>query len=356
MSVAPKFERIKKSIDESRKIIPLKERVELYRTLNTYVDNNINVEIFFGRKRRSGSTAAARAFSEIDQSLREGGSLSGAMKPYIPHDEYVFVSAAELQTNMGLMLGQLVGMVEKKNQQNKSFKQAMIIPIVAYLVTMFILALVVFYVAPMIMDIVGTEAKKMTWVPNVFYPMLVTFMPFYIIASPLILIFIQWWLPNGRKGGLRQYLDRIPPFSSYKDLVASQFMIATASALKGKISFSTALHLQTQVAPFYVRSWLSEIQDNFRESEMNDVEALDIGLIGEIEMDVIEDYFITHDFSEAMIRIGQDSLEVTTARIESQFRVMTLVIGVVSLVSLVAIVGIIVGYMGANTSTPDINF
>lgn len=349
------FGKIADSHYKQKSIIPLEERIELYRTLYTYVSNKLNPEFLFKRKRRSGSKAMHAAYRRINLSLERGASLSESVRPFIPHDEYIFVNAAEQQPTMELMLDQLVNMVSQKTEQAKAFKQAAVLPIVAYFVSLFIMALVIFFIGPMIMDIVGGEAKKMIWVPTVFYPALITFFPIILAGTPALLIFIIWWMPNGGRSPLRSIVDRIVPFSAYKEYVASQFMIITAASLEGRISFNQSVLLQVSVAPRYLKSWLVDIRSRFKSGDYSDIAGLDIGLIGPKEMDIIQDYDQTHDFSIAMIRVGKNSLERTTEKIKSQFKITALVTGVVAVISIVLVVGVFIAFMASNIATPGID-
>src|SRR5262249_52631591 len=80
-----------------------------------------------------------------------------------------------------------------------------------------------------------------------------------VFAVPVIVAAIAWTIPNLSKAEIRVYLDRIPPWSFYRALHGSGFLVNMSVMLKAGIQMAEALLLLSEEGGPWLRTRIQAI-------------------------------------------------------------------------------------------------
>lgn len=327
-----------------------KDRFELYELLAIYVSDRSDPEILFNKKRRTDQGRKNRIYKKVKLRMSEGISLSEALKPFIPSDEYIFLEAANGQRDFAVMLEELIRVSEAKNDVISTFRKGALMPIVIYIVSIMITSVAVYFLAPSILEMVGNQHDdlKMKWVPATLIPMASMYLPVISFLIPFLFLLIVLTMPHFSHTGSRVYLDRVFPWNTYKDMNSSIMLLISASAIKGGLTLEHIFKLQASISPKYMASWLELIRDRLSSGEFSDPEAMDVGIINDDDMDLIDDYSVSREFSAAIVKIGARALNNAKERMKYKFFRFTFLFAMMLLTAALYLIGSIVGYLILN--------
>lgn len=99
-----------------------------------------------------------------------------------------------------------------------------------------------------------------------------------------------------------KFLDKIPPYSLYKEIQAGLFLSSLSTLLKSGMTFANSLEFIESEAPKYVQDKIVEVIDNTNEGR-SEGEAINIEFIGDVGDD-IEDFSMGSDIGTAMAKLG----------------------------------------------------
>lgn len=122
-------------------------------------------------------------------------------------------------------------------------------------------------------------------------------------------------------GRAREYLDHFAPYSIYRDLRASEFLVALAAMASANTSMFDAVSLMMQGAEPWLRMHLARIRHSLR-SERSMVRAVDTGLFSNEVFDRIAEYAERSNFEKGIRKIGLATIEETAERISKRSQII----------------------------------
>ena len=122
--------------------------------------------------------------------------------------------------------------------------------------------------------------------------------------------------PRLKRGKLRAFLDHLPPFSLYRTIQSSSFLVSLSSQLRAGVPVETGIQNIAQISTPWARSHAEEMLLRIARGEEPGT-AMNTGMMEkELAMDV-QAYAETSSFSAAISKIGKRLVERTLYRVKA---------------------------------------
>lgn len=259
-----------------------KQRYRIYRKLQGMLNMNEALSRSLDRLYQNASEMgkypkrpAAMALREWFLKDRQGLGLSAAMEGWIPDGELSLIRSGEESGMMGKAFASIQKVGERASQMRSAVTYA-----VAYPVFMMILVSFVLYMfgvnliqnmrktaPPKVMEAMGGVADVSDFIAN--------WGLWVLVGIFVACCFITWTLPIWT-GKLRSKFDMFPPWSWYRALQGSSFLLGLAALLGAQVPLKRALEILEDQA----RPWLRERINSARQEVLrgrNLGEALRVG-------------------------------------------------------------------------------
>jgi hypothetical protein len=325
-----------------KKMLSIKQRVELYELIYDYVVGNVNPKSIFVNNRVKKDKNKEFIYKEIGKKLQNSISLDVALSHHIPSDEAQLFRIGSDQESLSDMLKSMIKIILAKESASKTFKTAAIKPTIMASLS-FIIALIFLYLlAPLFLE----AAEEPTIVSTTILPMTKFFFPIFVFICIGYTVFVLLSLTKLKQGTFRDFLDKnIFPFNSYKAMVSTISMLSAASSLKGGVPIVRLYGLKSRMANDYERSWFEIIDTNLKSSQ-SDVVAMDVGFYNEDDMDLLYDYQSSQGFGSALEKISIRALDRLSDRVAVQVKTVSIIIAVISFFLFVGIIGMLGYHVG----------
>ena len=290
-----------------------KRRIEFYHMLNILTTNGVSIQaaLTLIKKKmfemRLKNSSLNIIISDLLRDMSRGVPFHRALAKWIPNNEYILIEASHKDIPNALK-------IVHNHTRHISYIRSAIFSALAYPCMMFLLLIATllifaFYIMP--------NMEKLTPVTN--WPPISYNL--YIIANFLrehiltiaaaflaIIVFCSWSLANLSVIGLRNILDRIPPWNIYKTYVATSLLIALSSSIKLGMSFNTAIAQLKEISSPYLTRLLRRVQLRLmRGSNFGD--AIDIGLFDMETLVILSVFSITNKIEQGVQYIADKNTE-----------------------------------------------
>lgn len=291
---------------EKRKILFEKYQVLLENGL-TYKD--ITEKMI---QRAKSKTPQVYFLEHLREELAEGREFSDALEGWATTNEIMIIASGEASGDISNAFKQCAKLMGKIIEMRKTIKAASIYPTVLLVALFAIIYAFANFMLPILRDFSSPDKWPSSaqslgnfsqWISdNLIFVLMAIAGLFWVVAKSM---------PNLRGPIRDQILDRIPPYSLYKEIQSGLFLSALATLLKSDMTFSKSLEFIEGEATPYVKDKIYEIIENTNEGK-NEGEAINIDFVGEVGND-IEDFAIGSDIGTAMESLGdklvQDKIE-----------------------------------------------
>lgn len=238
-----------------------KERIQFYESLCALLENGVGIDdaleelraIFSdGGKKRRDPTALATA--GISQAVRNGKSLGDACQRWMPYQETAIIAAGERSGALVQAFLDCVQMIEARGRILSLILSVTVYPIMLWAMMAYLLHVIASRMVPAMTRVSNPEGW--TGIPYLLYQVSSYVNNWGLLTLIVVLSVIV--LATGSlpylTGPLRVRLDRLPPWSIYKALHGSTFLLNISVMLKANINQIEALQsLQRGATP-----WLRE--------------------------------------------------------------------------------------------------
>ncbi|WP_454744100.1 type II secretion system F family protein [Cupriavidus necator] len=203
---------------------------------------------------RRPSRPAALMLADIMHSIREGKSLGEALERWGSPQEVALVKAGEEAGNLEDQLAVVADMLAAKGEMVGTILSAMGYPVVVIGSAFGMLYMISTVVVPKLSKLTPPDrwdgaARLLNQVAS-----MVNNYWALVFLIPVIFGVIAWSIPNLSKAEIRVYLDRIPPWSFYRALHGSGFLVNMSVMLKAGIQMSEALLLLSEEGGPWLRT------------------------------------------------------------------------------------------------------
>lgn len=227
-----------------------RKRIDFYRVLEVLLRNNVTVneslsKIYdvYSNNGSKKSNHIAQIVHEIRRSYNNVASLSKALAPWVPYEEMVLIRAGEKTGTIGKQLLQAIKQIKSKGRFVKSIVKCLAYPIVIMLMISYLMYVVAYKVVPPMSKV--TDPATWSGVGRllaVIADFTVTYGIWVGIAFLMLFIGCILSLPYSF-GNTRVFLDRVPPWSIYRVIQGSNFLLNIAVLLSSGIKLENALRI-----------------------------------------------------------------------------------------------------------------
>lgn len=223
------------------------ERIRFYRGLAAYLDNNLNLmdAMRLMQKRAGmGGGAIKQAMGDMRDGLESGASLPAAMQAFIPADEFLIIASGTEAGRQSEALKLAADFVQTRQNVWAAVGKELSYPL--FLCTMFIalLCLISLKIIPELSQLSdpatwGSAAHSLHSVST-----FVASWKGVVCAAAVALVLggIALSLPRWTGKG-RNFFEKLPPWSVYRMLMGSVWMLTLATLLRGGVQATRALQL-----------------------------------------------------------------------------------------------------------------
>lgn len=316
----------------------LKIRINLYKRLKSYTEEQFPVYdslLKFKNRYEKRKDFRAKIIAIWLDNMKMGASFSAAIKGWVPESELNLISAGEEGEGIEKGLGEAIKFAESAQKIKKTIIAGSSYPAILLVVLLGFIAMFSVKLAPTYLAILPVER----WPDlgrNLYFTSKFLVDYWYIILAILIGAGTITGMTMGTwTGRVREFFDKLPPWSVYKVYQASAFLISLASMMQSGTPLNDGLKRIKRVSSPWVGQYMDEMLKNLRRGGKNFGQHLDVGLLDEETAGDVIDYSELGKFEEAIYSIGEQNLEESVEKIDQRMAIVKNI--------MIALVGIMVG-------------
>lgn len=282
----------------------------------------IDTEIDIQRKRYAAAkNPLAKVFSHWHSKMSQG-KFNVAIKGTVPQSDLMIISASERSSTLPDGLRFLAKSIRQMKVMTSAIRSACFFPMFMMLVLFGMMYLFATLLAPILVQIYPVELFPTSG--KYFYYISVSFkenwpaVVMFLLAIPIFFVLSLERLT----GSFRNFLDRYPPYSIYRDYQASLFLVSFSSLIASGVSFDEALKMIRAQSNKYMKWQITSMLRRYPLNPTKPAKALEVGLFPNELRYMIEDYGRRNNFSDALKKIGLVAIEKTTNRVVQSAKFM----------------------------------
>ena len=234
------------------------KRIGIYSKLARFLANGVPLlkalETLYTHESKEGkepNKPVAIMIGDIIGKLKNGDGFSFAMKKWAKSNELTLLEAGEVSGQLDKSLDDLVYIYEAQTAM-RSALWGLAYPFALIISTFFYLYIFGSKVVPAFADIVPIEKWNSTGKRMVLLADFATNQLWIVALVSVFMIAISIYSAPRLTGGIRKYLDKIPPWSIYKINTGCSFLVSLSSLLNAGVPTPEAvLILSRNASPWY---------------------------------------------------------------------------------------------------------
>ena len=340
---------IKNTVERSVRFGP-SQRKRALRKIGTYVNAGINLPEalrqmarFASKDGRDPGNYSSRVFTRWQRKVASGRPLAESMKGYIPEAERQMITAAEKYGRLAEGIEKALSISEGMKRIRGAIVAAVTYPIILTIAIIAFMVYMNYQIFPGFADSLPKEQwPKTTANLDAVSSFVTSYLIFICAGIGALAALFLWSLPRWT-GPIRDMVDEYPPYSVYKTVFGTVFLLSVAGYVKAGMNTPEIMQTMMKTAsPWYVRK-LRAIYAELGRGATDLGDALARTGQNFPSEEVIEDLrtFAKHKGSdEALEELGSTILESSIERIQNQTKV-------VFYGSLIGVAGIIFWFVSA---------
>lgn len=252
--------------------------------------------------------SVAAVYTAVEQRLRKGQSFSAALKGFVPKEEVMLLDAGEASGRLAQAFRAALTSQSANAEMRGTMAGAMLQPAFNFLglvVSSIVLGKMLWP------DLLATFAPKY-W-PSWCMPLIESniwladnwpVMFLVMLALPAYYLSLPRW--TGRS---RQFFDRIPPWSLYRDRNASGLLVILAGLIRAGLTVDDAIERVRKSSTPYMRWHLGLMLKRLKIHANDPIKAFETGLFSRPILDRLADALRTRAPDEALSMMGEKSLQ-----------------------------------------------
>lgn len=263
-----------------------KERIRFYRGLAAYLENNLNLlDVMSLMQKRAGLGAIAvkQAIGDMRQDIEAGVSLAAAMEAFVPAEEALIVASGAAAGRQAESLKLAADFVHTRQDIWQAVWKELSYPLFLFSLFLILLAIISIKVIPELAQL--SNPAEWTGAAHTLH-MVSNFVaswkgPAVLVALLLLILMTALSLPRWT-GKARNWLEKMPPWSLYRLLLGSVWMLTLATLLRGGVQATRALqltageHSRKGITP-WLRHRVQAVQTEFAQGKNLGRAMLDCG-------------------------------------------------------------------------------
>lgn len=304
-----------------------KDRLRLYRKLSRFMANGVNLptalEIMWNHASNDGKKPTrvhAVVLAAWKKGVDEGRSFGVAIQDWVPQSDRVVIEAGDKAGNLAEALENACYLNEGQREIRGAVIAGVAYPIILIGMAIFFMVMFGTQVIPAFEEILPRErwtgfgAQMATMSDFVENGLLQT-----LIGALVVIAVMIWSMPRWR-GKLRTFADPYPPYSIYRLIIGSGFLLSVAALVKAGVKVTTVLNiLLRDASPWYaerLRRTLQLVNDG-----ANIGDALHRSGYNFPDKDTVNDlrsYAKLSGFDEMLQMLGRQNLNDSVQKIRGQ--------------------------------------
>ena len=327
--------------------LSISERRRLWMKLSKLIGNGVPIlqglESIYKNRVATGSTGHPQtiALAEWMKGMRNGSRLGEVINGWVSHDERMLISAGEQSGTVEKALLSAAKVINARSQINGAVFKGLAYPIVLIALAFGVLYMFGFKIVPAFSKIAPPEkwhglARSMIEV-SLFAQHWLWLISLLVVAMVTAFFFsLERW-----DGQVRIKVDQYAPYSVYRIMQGSTWLISFSALIEAGMRIETALQQLAETASPWLKARINGCLRGTR-SGLNVGEALTRAGYGFPDREIINDlgvYSSLSGFDSALATLGNEWLDESVVQIKARM-------GVVFGVSIL-LVGLLVAFMVA---------
>lgn len=308
-----------------------KQRNRVYRKLTRFLGNGVPLpralDILWQHASDDGRKPKEAQAIIIDQWRRhvnEGRKFGRAIRGWVPEADRLVIEGGESAGNLTVALEKAISINESAGRIKKTVVQGLAYPVMLVMAAVALLILIVRQVVPAFENVLPREewtglGAQMSAVATFVDGYLHVFLAFVIALTAVVTYSLPRWT-----GRMRARFDAVAPWSIYRLVIGSGFMLTTSGMIRAGIPLPTVLSMLARDASPWYRERLTQTLRWVNEGH-NLGEALHKTNFRFPDRESVTDlraYAALNKFDEALEKLGTEWLTESVEKIETQTAVL----------------------------------
>ncbi|OXR48030.1 secretion system protein F [Pusillimonas sp. T2] len=237
-------------------------RIEMYETLALLLENGVVLDkairdLYMIESNQGKKPKATRAMmlADLKQAVASGQSLSTALVRWAPSQEVALIKAGETTGQLAEALMECSKIILAKRAVKSAVQQGTAYPILLMVVFVILLYQISTKMVPQFARTTPEENwTGAAWLLAQIAHFVTNWGVHTLVVLALFGIWVTWSLPNMYRPKLRVWLDRIPPWSIYRALHGSTFLLNVSVMLKAGVRLQDVLIIMARTGSPWVKS------------------------------------------------------------------------------------------------------
>ena len=252
----------------AQKTFSTSDRLTLYEDLAFLLDNGLKVEKAL--QAMIGSYGGKRppvvfCLEDILTALRQGQSVDQGLSSWVPHQEAAILSAGVQDGNLSAALYRAITVVKGMSEMKTAVITTMAYPTFLLCTSFAMMRMVTEYFLPRLESLAPRESwtGALWWLSSVseFFVNNVIVLGLFILA---VIVLVVWSMPN-LTGKTRRQMDRMLPWSVYRDVLGVAFMLNFSALMRANVKTEDAIDILSRYAPPWLYERLAATQRQVRQ-------------------------------------------------------------------------------------------
>lgn len=300
----------------------------------------------------NGRDGHARVYKLIEVRMRSGEyAVHEALFDVTTSDDRCFLYAEDKVPDLSELLQMAYDTAHKKKLIVAVVRKPFVLPLYLFFMACGILVLGCTVMLPNFVTIMPVALWEFpTQVVYLVGQFLVKWWPLFLIAVGGLVGGTLWSLPRVHSEFRTRYLDRVFPWSLYKSLHSSSFILNIAAMFRAKVPILEAVKgyaaVSTPYASFYASRMRARLES---EQTASDMRALDVGFIDRSTMDSMKLLNNKLPAAEVIQKIGDAEFDLLASEVEVTAKrsalIVTVLVATVLLFSLYGTLSVVPTFM-----------
>lgn len=287
-------------------------------------------EIFLSWAAREGSrkNAIYLAHKAIANRLENGMTFSKAIEPFIPREESLILEAGEASGKLASAFRAVQLQNKASSEINSLVTAALTEPAMSALTIVATGCFCGFSLWPEMLKVVNEEYWPSWALPLVRFEIGLAqnwqFLPCVLLIAWLYLWSIPRWT-----GPVREWFDKVPPWSIYRDRQGAAFLGVLGGLLSSGMELDAALARIEHKSDRWLSWHIAKIRARLAVAGSNPIKALNTGIFSTRIMDLIEDASRNRSFDDSLSYLGSEAMPIIIKRVKTMAMTTAAILSVV---------------------------
>ena len=259
----------------------------------------------------------AMVYRDIVTRLEEGGQpLNKALAPYIPKEEALIIESGEAHGK----IAQALESVKKQKATHEEIRSIVLAAMSSPAQSILNIALTSLIAGTFLWPEMMRAVEETHWgewtLPLIHFEM--GFANHWEVSGIVFFIaWLYWWSIPRWTGQVRAILDRIPPWSIYRDQQSAIFLSVLGGLLSSGMELDAALARIEKNSSIWLGWHVHQIRKRLLAAGANPLKAFNTGLFSTSILDLIEDAARNRSFDQTLSHLGADALPIIIKRVKA---------------------------------------